>query len=59
MADMTQQLSELKEFKDKASIFLNMDYIKMTTDATTMDDFLRTKMSSFQASVTAQILDSA
>ena len=53
MADMTQQLSELKEFKDKASIFLNMDYIKMTTDATTMDDFMRTKMSSFQASVTA------
>ena len=41
---MEDQIKELKEFKEKMSIFMNMDFIKMTNQAESLDEFLRMKI---------------
>ena len=41
---MEDAIKELKEFKEKMSIFMNMDFIKMTTQAESLDEFLRLKI---------------
>ena len=41
---MDDTVKELKEFKEKMSIFMNMEFIKMTTQAESLDDFIRQKI---------------
>ena len=44
MEELKQTVAELVEFKNKISIFMNMDYIALTTQAQSLDEFLRKKV---------------
>ena len=53
------QLAELVDFQTKLKIFMNMDYIAMTTSAESLDEFLRKKMGETQATAIAKASDNS
>ena len=48
MEEVKSKLQELSDFKDKLSIFMNLDFIQMTTQAQSLDEFLRRKINDSQ-----------
>lgn len=53
------QLKEIQDWRNKMTVFMNMDYIQMTTEAQSLDEYFRRKMGEFQSSVTAICIESA
>ena len=54
-----EKLAALMEFKDKVSIFMNFDVIEMTTQAQSLDEFIRKKMSESQAQAVVIAVENA
>ena len=59
ISSVETQVKELQEWRNKMTVFMNMDYILMTTEAHSLDEYFRRKMSEFQSSVTAVCIESA
>ena len=51
MEEIKAQLKGLGEFKDKLSVFMNMDYIRLTTQAESLDEFMRKRMEANQTTL--------